>query len=387
MEPPQLEQSVGMGCYKSAIDGIGGRIKQIPEDFVVGEISADAKANDGGDYVHFTLTKKNWDTIRVLKEISKRVHVSQKRFGFAGTKDRRAVTTQRVSVWKVSQEDLEKVNITDLVLSDFSTNYDRINLGDLVGNRFEITVRKIADDEKNIRQHINEISSELKSGFPNYYGLQRFGIQRPITHQVGKEILKRDFEQAVRIYLGKSYGVEDSISDSARARFWDSGDYSEAIKSFPKHLGYEHALLNHLVKKPTDHIGALRNFPKKLRWMFVHAYQSYIFNRSLSEYILGGFDVERLPLAGYETGLDDITAEILKAEGIVRDDFKIRQMPELSSKGEYRDCYTPFEDFELGSVSSDDQNGGFSKATVSFSLPKGCYATSLLREYMKGEYW
>ncbi|MFH0861041.1 MAG: tRNA pseudouridine(13) synthase TruD [Candidatus Altiarchaeota archaeon] len=386
MEPPELERAVGMRCYKSGAEGVGGVIKQVPEDFIVEEI-AEERLEEEGQYIHFTLEKKNWDTLRAIKEISQRLRVSQKRLGFAGTKDRRAVTRQRVSVWDVKLEDLEKVSIKDIMLSDFSHSDDRINLGDLEGNRFSVTVRKIVLPEDEVRRRVDAIAGELSSGFPNYYGVQRFGIQRPITHLVGREILRGDFNEAVRIYLGKSFGVEEGESDSARQRFWESGDYGEAIRSFPKHLGYEHALLNHLVKKPTDHVGALRNIPQKLRWMFVHAYQSYVFNLALSEYIRKGFDVERLPLPGYETQLDEVTASILDGENVSPEDFKVGRMPELSSKGEYRDCFIPVMDSRFESAGGDELNAGFTKVIISFSLPKGCYATSLLREYLKGEYW
>ena len=145
INPPELEQEIGLLCYKSRTDGIGGKIKQLPEDFIVEEITEDGRVleavGDGdvpeaaaeipkpdsenppaspnaGEFIHFTLQKNNWDTMRAMKEISKRLAVSRNRLSFAGTKDKRAVTVQQASAWNVKEEDLEKVNIKDIQLRE-----------------------------------------------------------------------------------------------------------------------------------------------------------------------------------------------------------------------------------------------------------------------------
>ena len=398
IKPPELEHSVGMELYKSDTEGIGGKIKQVPEDFVVEEVTPDEKPlevdkdigfNKGelGEYLHFTLQKYNWDTIRALKVISNRLNVSRKRFGFAGTKDKRALTTQRVSVWDTKVEGLQKIRLKDITLRDFSYADERINLGDLWGNRFIVTVRKIDLLENSIDKRINLVMDELDSGIPNFFGVQRFGTVRPITHQVGEWILRRDFKRAVMVYLSAVYEKESEESREARRVLSETEDFKEALKRFPKHLGYESSMLNHLAKNPTDYIGALRELPKKLRWMFVHAYQAYIFNKTLSEYMRKEIEVEKLPLAGSEIELDEITARILKEKEISQKNFKIEEMPELSSKGMYRDCFMYIKGFEVVSTGKDELNEGKRKAAIRFSLLKGSYATTVLREIMKNEYW
>ena len=115
MDPKQLETFIGLKTHKSKTAGIGGTIKQIPDDFIVEEIAPDGKVividseeepgeNFKGEFTHCIMQKYNWDTMRAVKEISKRLHISQKRVGFAGTKDKRAVTTQRISIYNVPIE-------------------------------------------------------------------------------------------------------------------------------------------------------------------------------------------------------------------------------------------------------------------------------------------
>ncbi|MFH1722827.1 MAG: tRNA pseudouridine(13) synthase TruD [Candidatus Altiarchaeota archaeon] len=396
-KPPALEESLGLEVYKSSTTGIGGRIKVECIDFIVEEVdlagnvveikdlSPDVPSKRDGRFLHFTLVKTNWDTHRAIKEISSRLGISQRRLGFAGTKDKKAVSSQRVSAENVSVEDALKVSIKDLEIGGLCYQDNPIELGDLWGNHFTIVIREV--DGSDIKQNINETESQLTGGFPNFFGLQRFGIQRPITHLVGKALIKGDVKQAVMIYLSATFGGEQVEEAEARNALADSGDFSEALKNFPRYLGYEKAMLNHLVKKPDDFSGAITQLPFNLQMMFVHAYQGWIFNRALSEYVRNDWTVERLPLVGFATPPDEVSAKILDSEGVTQGDFRLRNPRRLSSKGSVRDCWKPVLDFKLLEVTNDELNKGKEKATLSFKLEKGSYATTLIREYMKNEWW
>jgi tRNA pseudouridine13 synthase len=382
IKPPEHEIRVGLEEYASSGKGIGGRLKEQPSDFIVKEITPDGMVLDfdedvvgdtiPGDYTHFTLVKENWDTMRALKELAKRTGVSRSRFSFAGTKDRRAVTAQRVSAYKVPAERLAAADIRGVRLKDYSFSDENLGLGSLWGNRFQVTVRDIPEDAAD---RIEAISSEIETGFPNYYGLQRFGEVRPVTHEVGLRLLRGDFEGAVMAYLTKSFEGEDEAVRGLRDRLAETYDFQAALNEYPTYLGYEKALLNHLVQHGGDYVGALRTLPRNLGRMFIHAYQSYVFNRALSECIRRGLSSETLPLVGLEVAPDDISAKILGEDGMETGDFRVDGMRELSSRGEYRNCYQAAEDFSY-SVSEGD-------AVFEFSLSKGSYATVLLREFMK----
>ncbi|MFH1834981.1 MAG: tRNA pseudouridine(13) synthase TruD [Methanobacteriota archaeon] len=390
IKPPKLEVSCGLTTYKSKSTGIGGVLKLTPEDFIVEEVIAygsiaslegETRGEDTPcEFTHFTLVKKNWDTMRAVKEISRRVKVSQKRFSFAGTKDKNAITSQRVSAQGVSISDLERVSIKDLTLKEFSYSDEPVQLGGLWGNKFTITIRGINHSQGDIKLRVTETMSELSGGFPSFFGLQRFGVVRPITHLVGKKVVLRDFEGAVKTYLCETFpGVEEE-EKKARQELDSSWDVKEALKSFPKRLGYEKAMLNFLVEHPSDFKGALYSLPRNLSMMFVHAYQSFIFNRALSDYVEKGYTAERLPLVGSDSLLDEVSSQILEDEGVKPSDF-------TTSKGTVRDCFTPVSEFNIIDVSSDELNPGKQKLTVSFKLEKGCYATVFLREIIKAEYW
>jgi len=397
IKPPQLEADLGMEVYKSQTPGIGGALKRLPEDFIVEEITpegavleidkdvicSDLGWSEDWKSLHFTLQKYNWDTMRAVKEIAKELHISYKRVGFAGTKDKRALSTQRLSVWDKKKEDLEKVGIKDIILRDFEYSDDSVALGCLYGNRFTVVIRNLEEGGEAIRGKVSDVVSELHGQAPAFFGVQRFGSIRPITHLVGRELLRGDYRAAVMTYLAKDYPAEDNGIRRMRKALAESGDYRQALRDYPRHLAYENAMLNHLVNNPEDYTGALRKMPKNLTQMFIHAYQGYIFNKALSEYIRQKIPVDRLPLPGYGTEMDEVTAKILEAEGVAPEDFRIKKMQEISSKGNYRECYTPVEGLQILDVAEDELSKGKTKATIRFALQKGNYATVLLREVMK----
>ena len=374
--------NLGLDCYKSRLGGIGGKLKSTPADFIVCEIDEWKKvvSLEGdiqgdtvpGDFTHFTLVKENWDTMKAIKEISKRLGCSQNKFQYAGTKDKYALTAQRVSAYKVGINQLKNVRIKDMILKDFGYDDEGLGLGSLWGNHFKIVVRDVCEDAKDL---VGGISSELESGFPNFYGMQRFGDKRPITHLVGKKILQNDLEGAVNTYL---FGLGVDMAEDelfARTELEKTGDYREAAKNYPKRLGYEMALINHLIQYEGDFRGALNSLPQGLTKMFIHAFQSYVFNKALSICLREGHTVERLPLVGYDTEPDSISKKILEEEEIAVEDFAGEWGKNLRSKGTYRDCFQIAYDFEY-SVDGDS-------VTFEFSLKSGVYATVLLREYMK----
>jgi len=374
---------IGVLGYLSKPDGIGGIIKEKPEDFIVEEITPEGivlevgKSQEfpigSGDYTHFTLEKNNWDTMRALKAVARACKVSHTRIKFAGTKDRRSISAQRVSIWKIRPEVLEKVKIKDMILRDFSFSDEPVNLGSSLGNRFTITIKNVTEGAD---KRIEKIVKELGGKTPNFFGSQRFGI-RLNNHTVGKHILKGEFRDAVLEYL---CGTGDEPEEATRAReeLRKTEDFKAAFHSFPAYLGFEKSVLNHLTVKPTDFVGALRVVPKKLRLMFVNSYQGYIFNLALSEYIKEGKAPKELPMVGYIIELDEATKKVMKIEGVKTGDFKISSMPEMSLEGVAREAFVDFKDFEIR-----DFNEASHNIKVRFSLPPGAYATVLLRELMK----
>ena len=276
------EADIGMRNYLCPADGTGGHLKTLPEDFVVREISDPPREKAGGDYAIATVTSRNWETNRLVRIMARSIGMSRERIGFAGTKDKRAVTTQLMS-FKCPSEDLSRIDLKDVEVSEIYRGSRAIQIGDLVGNEFEITVRDCTMDPSLIPETVAEDISVIRAngGFPNYFGVQRFGVVRPVTHLVGERLVRGDIEGAVRTYVCFTTPEEDEALRDTRTSLEGTDDWGAAAKVMPEQMSYEKTMAQMLAGGGswTDAIDAL---PANLQMMFVHAYQSYIFNEILS---------------------------------------------------------------------------------------------------------
>ncbi|MEM5804547.1 MAG: tRNA pseudouridine(13) synthase TruD [Candidatus Aenigmatarchaeota archaeon] len=363
--------------------GIGGRLRQRIEDFRVEEIPKPLP--EGEEFTIAWMEKFNWDTNSAVRAIAKRLHISSKRIGVAGTKDKRAVTKQRISFWNVPKERIENLKIRGIKLSDFGKSGRRIKVGDLEGNRFVITIRDVKLSEEEIRARLGRVFAALEKGIPNFFGPQRFGEVRPTTHLVGREMLKGNFEEAAKIYLTMVFEREPDDAKAARkllAENWGSKEgYLKALRIFPMRLKYERSMLDYLAKFPNDFGGAIRRMPLRMRKMMINAFQSFIFNQVAKE----GMDTVKLP--GYDTKLgkgasDQKIKKILEKEGVKIQDFRMLGMPELACTGSERKVMLVPKDLKIEEIADDDFNDSKKKVTISFSLPSGAYATVVLNKVM-----
>jgi len=402
-----------MLSYLSKISGIGGTIKNAPEDFLVEEIAPDGSIYEfdkpishpdkPGPYVHFVLQKKNWTTSSAISEIADRLHISEKNFNIAGSKDRMSVSTQIASVRGASKEALLSLKIKDISINGAWGADDRVHLGDLLGNRFTIIVRGASDGAE---ETAARVASELNKKIPNYFGEQRFGSTRKNTHLIGQKLLKGEIEEALLMFLCDSEGEENQQAKLARKELYETRDFSKALKYYPKHLRLERSLIAYLDKNPNKSADALRRLPRNILLLFIHAFQSDMFNRLLSdrisemssgsgggieleegEYFCGetlGFpDINKMEgegwisgkLIGYTSPLNKREKTLLEELGIEKEAFKLKELPEIASKGSYRTLLAPLRDFGV----SDSGSGVLS---FRFALQSGSYATVAMREFM-----
>ncbi len=431
MQSADFEQFIGIEIYVTEAPGCGGKLRTIPEDFVVREQFSYPPHDDVGEYTIAEISCCNWETNTLIRELAKRLHISRDRIGFAGTKDKRSCNTRLMSFALVSPDALKKISIPDVKINNIFTSHRPVELGDLYGNFFTVTIRNII--EAHLEQHLHKNIDRLMQhgGFPNFFGIQRFGSIRPINHLIGKYIVLGDFEHAVMTYLAHPCTSEDERICELRRNLEKTYDFAEALKQFPDQLNFEKALLNRLVVHPDDFSGALLELPKNLLLMFVNAYQSYLFNRMLSERIRRGLPLNQavvgdiiLPMRNNSVVEDyivvsaenipkineqlkkqkafvscilvgstpvfshgemgEIEHTIFEQEHIDVRDFIIPELPFLSSQGSRRAVLAPLHHFSYR-IEPDTLSREKTALVLSFSLLKGCYATSFLREIMKSK--
>ncbi|KAJ8127344.1 hypothetical protein O1611_g6292 [Lasiodiplodia mahajangana] len=280
-----------------------------------GNRSANASTRNGrqnptqgnqGPYLHFSLYKENKDTMDALSHMGKVLRLHPKSFGAAGTKDRRAVTVQRVSIKGRSPASLILVNerISNIKIGDFKYAQDPIRLNDHDGNEFAIVLKncifsgteglsfeeKLGVAKSTVDSALTQV---IQHGFINYYGTQRFGTHQIGTQEVGMKILKDDFAGAVQALLSydsllladaqdrpdvKGVHREDINRARACSTFLETKNSKAALDYLPPRCHVEKTIIQHLGKNPTDFVGALTSINRSMRTMYGHAYQSLVWN-------------------------------------------------------------------------------------------------------------
>jgi tRNA pseudouridine13 synthase len=439
MQPAHpLERAVGIAHYVSDAAGTGGRLRVDPEDFRVREIELfDTRPVDAdrGDYPHLVLRAelRSWDTNDFAGALSDRLGISRERVSWAGTKDKHAVTTQLFSVDGVDPGELP--DLSGVEYEPVGRAGRPILFGDLAGNAFEIRIRD-ADAPANaaaVTEQLRAFAAGSEHdegvGVPNYFGQQRFGSKKPVTHAVGLAVVRGEWEEAVMAYLGDPSEREPEETQAARAFVEETRDWTAALDEFPGYLGYERAMLHRLAEgedEPADFRAALEAVPSNLQRLFVNAAQSYVFNRILSTRLERGLPFDRpvagdvvcfadadapdglelpdsdrtqrvtedrvasitrhcergrafvtAPLVGTETELGE--GEPGEIERAVLDDLDLApgmfELPgEFDSSGTRRAILVR-TDLDLSTEPLE----------LSFALPRGSYATVLLREYLKAD--
>ncbi len=306
------------------------KTKYSEEDFIVEEVPLERdltqKPAEESAYAYFLLEKKDWDTPRLVDEISRRLRINRKSIGYAGNKDRKAITKQRISIPLEAVPDVKEVehlSINGCSFKFLGYAKERITLGDLKGNKFVITVRQI--DEP----------FDVEAGkIRNYFGEQRFGKEN-INVALGKTIIKKEFDKTCSLLGKKAEGK--------------------------------------------NYVGALKDVDSRILRLYVNAYQSWLWNEVAKK--VDTADV--LELVGFLTEIKDVKVQELYEKLMVKDrikkeDFLIKQFKEISSEGGTRKLYVQVMNL-TSKWEKDEIFDGTYKCIVSFALEKGCYATEVVK--------
>jgi len=425
IEASEFDRALGMELYATSSPGCGGRLRIDCEDFVVEEIYEEQNY-EGGRYLILEVEKKEWEAHHLVRDLSRQLKISQKRFSWAGTKDKNAVTRQRMSVANLDEEELSRITLPDVKIKVLGRSNRAVALGDLRGNRFSVRIKDIDLGEAETARRLDAVTEEIRllGGLPNYFGVQRFGEVRPVTHLVGEALVRGDPERAVLTYLAHPFPGEPETTKLARSRLLEDRDFRRALQEYPLRLRYERAMMSRLVEGD-DWAHSFNVLTQNLKRLFVHAYQSLLFNKILSGRMRSGFPLDRvvegdvvcfskgglpdpeklqkvdetnleavnrlaergrafvtLPLFGYRSEFADgvpgeIERKVLEEEKVSLADFRVEANPDLGSPGTRRPA--------LLRVDPVVKMEGGGSALLNFELPAGSYATVVLREYMKTE--
>ena len=389
---PKIDSEIGISVYSTNFPGCKGKIKTVDNDFQVSEIISEKSLNsisNEGNYAVYKLKKSGIDTTHSLSNIFKKYGLRLKSLGL---KDASAITEQFVCSEQKAKS-IENISEKKYSLKKIGFVKQPLSKKDMIGNRFQI---KINDADKNLDE-FNEYDKIL-----NFYGYQRFGSQRPVTHLIGKALLQKDYDKAVSLLLTFTSNYDSDENIELRKQLSDKSKFNEMLEKIPFQMDLERIVVRELIKND-DSKSALRKIPLSIRRFYVQAYQSYLFNLTLSAAfndgeelflpeegdvcydkngILGKFandSTQRLsiPFIGYsyykKTRFHYQISKILEHEEISPKDFFLKDMQEISNEGGFRNASIQCDDVKL-----DDD-------VISFTLSRGSFATIVLREIMKPE--
>ncbi|MGE0480701.1 MAG: tRNA pseudouridine(13) synthase TruD [Phycisphaerae bacterium] len=384
-----------------------GLIKADYTDFEVEEIPL-YPFDGAGTHVYFLVEKVGLSTMQAAGEIAQRLNISRRDIGYAGLKDARAVTRQWLSAEHVDEDAVRGLEGARLRVVEVTRHRNKLKLGHLRGNRFLIKVRQTQPDR--LAELQDALQTLVRRGVPNYFGPQRFG-SRGDTWMSGRAIVREQYDEVVDLVLGRP--TEHDHGDIRRARkLYELGQYAEAARLWPGMFRDERRALHALAKTNGKKKRAYLAIDEVTRTFYVSAYQSYLFNRVLALRLPHGLDRLMLgdlatrhandavflvedpekeqpradafeispsgPLFGYRTSEPQgeparMEAEVLAGEELTREAFRQKY---LRVKGGRRPLRFAIEDAaaKLGA----DERGPY--LSLAFALPRGCYATAVLRE-------
>jgi tRNA pseudouridine13 synthase len=420
--PPDSERAIGLGFYATTTPPLTGTIKADADDFRVDEISSYPVPSAGGPFTVLRVRSRNWEQHELAAQLGARLGLPPHAMSWAGTKDRRAVAERLLSYRgapPTTMPDLAGVE----VLEAYSAR-DGLSLGHHYGNSFSIRVTGLVASEDPAGK-IRAAVAALREGgaVPNFFGPQRFGEVRPVTHLVGQALVAGDTAAAVELYLAALPELSDPVGRAARLAYAETHDVPRALAEFPRAYRFERQILERLARGASP-ASALRALSRELRLLFVHALQAWMFNLWLTERVAVGRSLvvpepgdtllrvardgttpsrdpvavaagnlpecqetvrrgrARLagPLIGYETGrtsgpAGDLVERVLAQTHVDPSGFRLPAFPELASVGAWRPATIAPPPISV-------RDSGES-VVVGFALPKGCYATVVLRELLK----
>ena len=387
------------------------KLKQQPKDFQVEELTDFAPGSTGA-FSFYRLEKQGWTTPDAILVICRRWHIDRRRISFGGLKDRHAVTIQHLTIYRGPERNLThqrlKLAYLGKIAEPFTSAFIR-------ANRFRLILRALTSAQISAAEiALNEVQAD---GIPNYFDDQRFGSVGRAGDFMARPLLAGHYEDALRKALLTPYEFDrkgqKKDKELLRKHWGDWPSCRQLSRQSPAR-----GPVAHLVRHPDDFQGALTCLPADLRGLYLSAYQSHLWNRMLARWLrthlehrdllsvhlcLGDVPMHRglleslrqelaqlhLPLPSGRMELDpadprqQVLEAILQEEGIQQEQLKLKGFKEMFfSRGERSAIFRPAH--LVYEHADDDLNSGREKLILAFELPRGAYATLLVKRITAG---
>ena len=388
------------------IPGTGGIIKEFPEDFIVTEIPS-YEPSGSGEHLYLTFEKRGITTLEAIRRIAGRLKISDRDVGYAGMKDAVGVTRQAISLQGTKIHDALALQLEGITILSAIRHTNKLKPGHLKGNRFQITIRSVACTAAASAAAVLEVLQ--RRGVPNYFGYQRYGAQGN-SHLIGAAMLCRDWRKAVDCLIGEPDAVRDAEWRSAISAY-QKGDLVEALHRMPRYCRTERDVLQRLASQPDAWEKAFSIIHPRLKKLYLSAFQSYLFDKVVERRLANLDQVMEGDLAWKHVNGACFLVEAVEAEEPRAESFEISAsgpmfgsrmkqpagavlvMEERILKDEGVRCVV----FDLGSglriegerrplrvpLDNPAYHVEDDILILEFSLPKGSYATSVVREITK----
>jgi len=382
------------------------KLKQNPEDFRVEELTG-AVAETAGEFAFYRLDKTGWTTPDALAAIRRRWRIDHPRMSYGGLKDRHAVTSQYLTIFRGPERNLKHERIA---LTYLGRRSEPFSASDILANRFTVVLRSMSEAE--VGRAVIALAEVKSAGLPNYFDDQRFGSVGEKNEFVAKEMVFGRFERALWLALAAPYEFDRADAKREKSLLREHwGDWPFLKANLPR--GHARSLVDYLVHHPADFKGAVARLRPELQGLYLSAYQSDLWNRMLAEWLRRSFPAGdltevalklgrlpapvhvaensraeweslSLPLPSARLKPDPaapwlpIVEDILRAEGLALPEMRIKGLQKpFFSKGDRAGCVKPANlSHESG---ADELNTAKRKLALRFDLPRGAYATMLVK--------
>jgi tRNA pseudouridine13 synthase len=382
------------------------KLKQSPGDFQVEELTP-VSAGEQGEFAFYRLDKSGWTTPDALGVIRRRWQIDFRRLSYGGLKDRHASTSQYLSIYRGPKRNLNHERIVCTYLGQCGNAY---SAQDISANRFTTVLRSMNDEE--IERAVAALAVVTEIGVPNYFDDQRFGSVNQSSEFVAKEMVFGRFERALWLALAAPYEFDRKDAKIEKSTLRDHwGDWSICKSKLPR--GHSRSIVDYLCTHATDFKGAIARLRPELQGLYLSAYQSYLWNRLLGEWLTQEIGLENIGTIDSKLGVLTIpirmpeekrtnwetlvlplpsarlkpeagafwlpiVEKVLQSEGLALGELKIKGMQKpFFSKGDRAACLRPAN--LSYDVATDDLNSGKRKMILKFDLPRGCYATMVIK--------